>query len=90
GNVAFEYCPSCLEPLEVNEDKHGCGLCKSSKKVDDKDFAYSQLLNELNFQIKESQKIIETFERDVVKIDTNIPGIKEKILAAKTELKDFN
>lgn len=90
GNVAFEYCPSCLEPLEVNENEHKCGLCKSSKKVDDKDFAYSQLLNELNFQIKESQKIVETFENDVVKIDASIPSIKEKILAAKTELKDFN
>lgn len=90
GNVAFEYCPSCLEPLEVNEDEHGCGLCKSSKKVDDKDFAYSQLLNELNFQIKESEKLIEIFESDVVKIDATIPSLKEKVLAAKTELRDFN
>jgi DNA repair exonuclease SbcCD ATPase subunit len=90
GNVAFEYCPSCLEPLEDTEVEHGCGLCKSTKKVDDKDFAYSQLLNELNFQIKESKKIIATFESDVVKIDANTPSIKVKILAAKTELKDFN
>lgn len=89
GQVSFEYCPSCLEPVET----HGegcCGLCKSPYRHNDKSFAYSQLLNELNFQIKESKKIIETFEEDVNKINSNSPKIRQQLLAAKTQLKEIN
>lgn len=90
GGISFEYCPSCLEPIEEHTDKNSCGLCKKTNPTGDKDFAYSQLLNELNFQIKESNKIIETFNADVLKINANIPRIKFKLLAAKTELGELN
>jgi hypothetical protein len=89
GQVLFEYCPSCLEPIEKH-DASVCGLCKAPKKNGDKDFAYSQLLNELNFQIKESKKIIETFQSDVQKIDANLPKAKHLLLMSKTELKEIN
>lgn len=89
GQVSFEYCPSCLEPVEVHEEDV-CGLCKAPNQKGDKDFAYSQLLNELNFQIKESKKIIETFQLDVDKINANLPKAKQRLLAAKTELKEIN
>lgn len=88
GQVSFEYCPSCLEPIVVHDDI--CGLCKSPNQNGDKDFAYSQLLNELNFQIKESKKIIETFLSDVNKIDAALPKAKQVLLSAKTELKEIN
>ncbi|MEY8211375.1 MAG: hypothetical protein RPR97_11795 [Colwellia sp.] len=89
GQVSFEYCPSCLEPVGAH-DGSGCGLCKSPNKHSDKGFAYSQLLNELNFQIKESKKIIETFEEDVNNIDSNLPKVRQKLIAEKTELKAIN
>jgi len=60
------------------------------KPEKDKDFAYSQLLNELNFQLKESLKIIDTFENDILKIDSAIPKFKQQLLAAKVELKEIN
>lgn len=89
GSVSFEYCPSCLEPLATANDDH-CGLCRSEKSIHDKDFAYSQLLNELNFQIKESQKLIECFEGDILKIDSKIPALKHELKFLKLELKDIN
>jgi len=89
GGVSFTYCPSCLEPIEDHEN-NSCGLCKTNKPKKDKDFAYSQLLNELNFQLKESRKIIDTFESDILKIDSTIPKLKQQLLAAKIELKEIN
>ena len=89
GGISFEYCPSCLEPI-VDHYANGCGLCKTTNKNGDKGFAYSQLLNELNFQIKESQKIITIFDEDLRKIDANLPKTRQKLLAGKTELKEIN
>ncbi len=89
GAVSFEYCPSCLEPLDTVNDGN-CGLCQSEKCTHDKDFAYSQLLNELNFQIKESQKLIESFDEDIVKIDSKIPALKQELKFLKLEFKDIN
>lgn len=86
GEISFRYCPSCLEPIE-GHDGNSCSLCKTPNRHGDKDFAYSQLLNELNFQIKESQKIIETFGSDVNKIDANSPRVRQQLVAAKAELK---
>lgn len=89
GQVSFEYCPSCLEPIKSHNDSC-CDLCKTPSQHESKGYAYSQFLNELNFQIKESKKIIETFENDVVKIKSSLPKIHLKLHVAKTELKEIN
>lgn len=89
GQVSFLYCPSCLKLIESNHDDKCC-LCKTPNKKGDRDFAYSQLLNELNFQIKESKKIIETFQSDIDKIDSNLPKVRQQFLTAKTGLKEIN
>lgn len=89
GQVAFEYCPSCLEPVTPHVEGC-CDLCKQPIKHESKDYAYSQFLNELNFQIKESQKIIETFQGDLLKIDAQLSLKRQELLRAKTDLKEIN
>ncbi|EGR4287017.1 hypothetical protein DDN44_11800 [Vibrio cholerae] len=89
GTITFKYCPSCLEPLE-SAGSDNCGLCKSPKHNSEKDFAYSQLLNELNFQISESKKLIKSFEDDLLTIDSQTPLIKQELNALKSELKEIN
>ena len=89
GQVSFQYCPSCLEPIESHSDDQ-CSLCKAPNDSGDKDFAYSQLLNELNFQIRESAKIIDTFRRDIAKIESNLPRARQLLHSAKSELKEIN
>ncbi len=89
GTISFKYCPSCLEPLnETGNDT--CCLCKTTHSNSDKDYAYSQILNELNFQIKESQKLIENFNCDVVRIQAKIPLVKQKLTVVKSELNEIN
>jgi hypothetical protein len=85
GAISFKYCPSCLEKLEASE-VNSCCLCKSPKNDSDKDFAYSQLFNELNFQIKESQKLMESFQGDIALIESKIPLINQKMSHSKAEL----
>jgi len=89
GEISFKYCPSCLEPIEEHSSIDSCHLCKKPKPTSDKGFAYSQLLNELNFQIKESRKIINTFSEDVLKIDSDVPLSEGAIETAKAELKEL-
>jgi uncharacterized coiled-coil DUF342 family protein len=89
GSISFKYCPSCLEPLDVI-DEDACCLCKSPKSNSGKDYAYSQFFNELNFQIKESHKLIESFNSDIVRIQSQIPLVKQKLLVAKSALNEIN
>lgn len=89
GTITFKYCPSCLEPLE-SADIDNCGLCKSPKHNSGKDFAYSQLLNELNFQMSESKKLIKRFEDDLLTTKSQTPLIKQELNTLKSELKEIN
>lgn len=88
GQLSFSYCPSCLEPLDTHQDG-SCSLCNKSSKINGRGFAYSQLLNELNFQIKESKKIIEEFQVEISEIDSSLPKEKQLLLAAKTQLNEI-
>lgn len=89
GSIAFKYCPSCLEPID-DTDKNSCCLCKSIKNQTDKDLAYSQRFSELNFQIKESIKIIENFQQDIAKIESKIPQLNQTLSSSKSELNTIN
>lgn len=89
GEISFKYCPSCLEPIKVYNECF-CNLCKTPNKNGENGYGYSQLLNELNFQINESKKLIESFEADINKINGNLPKIRQQLIFAKTELKEIN
>jgi len=89
GQICFEYCPSCLSPISNHVDSN-CALCKTPHSDSDKNFAYSQLLTELNFQINESKSIIKTFESDITKIEENIPKLRQQLEAAKAEMQEIN
>ncbi|WP_318470140.1 ATP-binding protein [Photobacterium leiognathi] len=90
GSISFKYCPSCLEPINENHDSFCC-LCKSPQKnIGDKDYAYSQIFNELNFQIKESHKIIEKFTQEMDVFDSRIPLINQRLSSLKEELNIIN
>lgn len=85
GSIEFKYCPSCFSVLERNHNHAACSLCKSSTQDREKDIAYVQMSNEINFQIAESKKIIEKYEKKSVYLSTEIKSIKKDIDFAKYE-----
>ncbi|MFK5915542.1 MAG: hypothetical protein QM484_14340 [Woeseiaceae bacterium] len=88
GEVSFKYCPVCLVPIE-NDNENCCSLCKSEKHAADKDVAYIQLLNELNFQIKESDFLTGKFQENLDEINGELPSINRKLGSAKTEYQEL-
>ncbi|MBE0471882.1 MAG: AAA family ATPase [Methyloprofundus sp.] len=89
GQVSFDYCPSCLEPI-ITHTEGCCDLCKTPHQYEAKDYAYSQFLNELNFQIKESKKLIESFKSDLLKVEAQLSKARHEFVTAKEKLKEMN
>jgi len=85
GDVAFKYCPSCLTPIEEHANSSSCGLCKSEADGVKRHYAYMQMINELNFQARESVELIESFQNEVDKINTEIPKFNQEMGLLKNE-----
>ncbi len=89
GSISFKYCPLCLSEVSSNEDEHSCALCKTTIKSKERDFAYIQMMNELNFQIKESKILVDRFQRTVDDCNSKLPGYKRRISISKEEYNDL-
>ncbi len=89
GGLSFKYCPACLSPIEIGESHDSCGLCKTSIKDRERDFAYVQMSNELNFQIRESKFLIKYFQRQVDNLNSKLPAINRQVEIAKNEYSEL-
>lgn len=89
GDLTFKYCPACLSPIAASESHNSCGLCKTSIKDGERDYAYVQMSNELNFQIRESKILIERFQRQVDELNSKLPALKRQVETAKDEYSEL-
>lgn len=89
GGVRFKYCPACLEPISESDHQGCCSLCKAGSNHAEKDYSYVQMLNELNFQIKESILLIEDFERRIDEINSQLPSVTRKLESSKSEYEEL-
>lgn len=89
GGISFKYCPSCLSEIGAADGGHSCNLCKTEAKEDEKDFAYIQMMNEINFQIKESNYLVSEFQSNVDMCNLKIPAFKRQISILKEEYNDL-
>lgn len=88
GEVSFKYCPACLEPISHQENS-SCCLCKTEKHSGDRDVAYVQMLNELNFQIRESDALISRFRDELDRINIQLPKINRRLEEIKFEYQEL-
>ena len=64
GPISFSFCPSCYSPVMTSVDAHVCSLCKSSIDPTADRARFARMRNELELQLKESQKLqVERTER---------------------------
>lgn len=89
GGLTFKYCPSCLSPIDANESHESCGLCKTSIKDRERDYAYVQMSNELNFQIRESKILIADFKKEIGELNLKLPALKRQAEIAKEEYSEL-
>lgn len=57
GPILFSFCPSCYSPILSSSDTHVCSLCKSSIDPTVDKARFVRMRNELELQLKESQKL---------------------------------
>lgn len=89
GGISFKYCPSCLTEISVDAEGHSCGLCKADIGDKERDFAYIQMMNEINFQIKESLALVEDFQKTVNECNSKIPAYRRQLSIVKEEYNDL-
>jgi len=89
GNLDFKYCPACLAKIEVNNNDKICGLCKTPTDSHDIKKSHIHMLNELNFQKRESEKILASNKLLVEKIKQEIPAIESLLRVSKLSYQDY-
>lgn len=90
GGLIFKYCPACLTPISTHEkgDDH-CGLCKEDLSTSYRDYAYIQMSNEIHFQKRESEHLLETYKKKVQEINTRLPAILRELGYLKSEYSEL-
>lgn len=71
GDVTFKYCPSCLGELDASV-KDVCHVCKADKNDSQKANSYLAALNELNFQLKESDRVLQEYKTRLLEADSYV------------------
>lgn len=89
GELIFKYCPACLTPIANHESSEGCGLCKEDLSATHRHYAYIQMSNEIHFQKKESEYLLQRYRDKVSAINARIPVINRDIDYLKREYRDF-
>lgn len=71
GEIKFEFCPSCLSPIDTHVDGT-CYLCKRKVDKKEREGLYLAALNELNFQRKESKRILDEWKAKRIALNVEI------------------
>ncbi len=81
----FKYCPACLSLLENHEDESCCSLCKTDLNETHRHYAYMQMVNEINFQIRESESLQKRYRSELSEIASKLPIMSEDLDRLKKE-----
>ncbi|PCJ35319.1 MAG: hypothetical protein COA75_10540 [Cellvibrionales bacterium] len=90
GMIDFEYCPSCLTKVSPPESASSCKLCKSELDEQVINESYIQALNELDFQKKESSKILNKYIDEKSEISVMLKNEYNEIRRFKNEFNEIN
>lgn len=82
GGIDFSYCPCCLQLLEDSTEASKCDLCKSEIKDEGRAIGYLKMRNEILFQKRESESILDRKESRLKEIKL----LLQKSKAEQTQL----
>ena len=78
GELKFEFCPSCLSTIVPNNDDNNCHLCKNDKKHGKEVSGFLRMQFELNYQIKESEQLLEIRKNEIKTLEDEISDLDRK------------
>ncbi|MES2514717.1 MAG: AAA family ATPase [Bacteroidota bacterium] len=97
GNLPLEYCPECLTKIKPHDHSKNCKLCKEST---DESFGVVQarrMEQEIGFQIKESEHLLEISKREVIELKSQhknelvkLNQIQRQVNSALNDVKSYN
>lgn len=90
GELVFKYCPACLTPLDNHVEEGHCVLCKSDLAANARHYSYIQMANEINFQLNESEKLIERFREEIDGINSDLALTTRRIRMLKEEYIEYS
>lgn len=90
GNLSFKFCPLCLCKISEHKEPNTCSLCKSDISKENRIYSYIQMANELKFQIIESNKLIEDYNKKISFINLSLPHDKEKLARFADEYRNLS
>ena len=85
GELVFKYCPACLTPMDNHVEEGHCVLCKTDLTANARHYSYIQMANEINFQVNESEKLIERFHEEIDRINSDLVTISRQMRLLKDE-----
>lgn len=84
--LPLEYCPDCLTKLDSNVPAGHCRLCKSPIDNSRGKAQAFRIKLEVEFQIKESKKLLSEDEQDLKERETSLKVLSSSLSATQTQL----
>ncbi|MDR9759423.1 hypothetical protein RJJ37_07220 [Rhizobium redzepovicii] len=72
----FSFCPSCMSAVEPMADEHSCHLCKKGLDESYRQSRYARLRNEVEMQLRESQTLQASREKDRSALSERLNGMQ--------------
>ncbi|HFN5082617.1 TPA: AAA family ATPase [Pseudomonas aeruginosa] len=85
GELIFKYCPACLSPIETHSGGVACGLCKADLDLEKRHYSYIQKINEIHFQIRESEYLLSEYQSKSDSISSSLPIIAHRLNSLRME-----
>ena len=86
GDVHFTTCPACLQVVSRASNSSVCHLCKAAISRSEPWGGYLKMRDELTFQLRESQRLIETRETELASIRTSLMELARQQKTAEARL----
>lgn len=86
GELPLEYCPQCLNPLEIKSSGSHCGLCKQPLAEDEDRTHGMRLKQEIELQVKESKKLLEEKAHTLAELSGQLLPLLERLRSIQREI----
>jgi DNA repair exonuclease SbcCD ATPase subunit len=90
GHLSFKFCPNCMEEVDISSESNNCCLCNRPSKKAIVNETYIQAVNELDFQLTETQQMLELQQKYRAQLEAEVKNHKETSNHLKSNFNEVN